>query len=90
MNSAERIRAFLTARLFAAAGDPAPVIDYVSALVAPDRQTVELREADLETVLQMLDMMAALLSAAVQRTDSDPMPARDFIQWAHDRSSHTG
>lgn len=70
MNSAERIRAYLTAR---AQDPPAPMTDafFEQGFIARHGEHY-LREADLETVLQMLDLLAILIAGRSRVTD-DPI-----------------
>jgi hypothetical protein len=65
-NSAERIREFLTARV--TAGETSPVV----AVVTPGLAAVQLMEADLEAVLQLLDVLAHMAANSDPNLMSDP------------------
>lgn len=89
MNAPERVRNYLQTRIayYREINESLPA----SIATTHDWETgknVPLREADLEVLLQMQDMLAALLSAAVSKTSSEAMPASDFIEWAHARATN--
>lgn len=73
MTAAENIRAYLTARRNG--GVTAPVVAFVTDPASPPEHLrfVELREVDLEVVLQMLDLVSAIASSNLVQ-DEDPTP----------------